>query len=304
MAFSLRQLRYFHAAAETGQISRAAVELNITQAAVTTGIRQLEESLGARLLVRSPSGVTLTAAGERLLHHVRDILASVERAQQAVPEVDGPSGVVRVGVTYTIVGYFLAPLLGRFRRLYPGITLELVEARRHEVEEVAARGRCDFGLVMTQGERVATVARLKSRILHRSARRLWLPLGHPLLDAPHVSFSDVMREPYIALTVDDAWANAQAYWKKQRLAPRVAFETASIEGLRTMVGMGLGVTILSDMLYRPWSIEGHRIETRDLDTPAPLLNVSMLVPVERPLSAAARSLVSFLQRANNPALGS
>lgn len=304
MAFSLRQLRYFHAAAETGQISRAAVELNITQAAVTTGIRQLEESLGATLLVRSPSGVTLTLAGERLLHHVRDILASVERAQQAVPEVDGPSGVVRVGVTYTIVGYFLAPLLARFRRLYPDITLEFEEARRHEVERIAARGHCDFGLVMTQGERIATVPRLKSRILHRSARRLWLPLGHPLLEAPHVSFADVMREPYIALTVDDAWANAQAYWKKRRLAPRVAFETASIEGLRTMVGMGLGVTILADMLYRPWSIEGHRIETRDLDTPVPLLNVSMLVPVERPLSAAARSLVSFLQRANNPALGS
>ncbi|MGE3773642.1 MAG: LysR family transcriptional regulator [Gammaproteobacteria bacterium] len=303
MAFSLRQLRYFHAAAETGQISRAAVELNITQAAVTTGIRQLEESLGATLLVRSASGVTLTAAGERFLRHVRDILASIERAQQVVPDAEEAVGVVRVGVTYTIVGYFLAPLLGRFRRLYPGITLQLEEARRHEVEQIAAKGRCDFALVMTQGERAATNPRLKSRILYRSARRLWLPAGHPLLDAARVSFADVSREPYIALTVDDAWANALDYWKKLRQTPRVAFETASIEGLRTMVGMGLGVTILSDMLYRPWSIEGHRIETRDLDAPVPLLNVNMLVPVDRPLSTAARSLVSFLQRSNNLVYG-
>ncbi|MBI4696753.1 MAG: LysR family transcriptional regulator [Gammaproteobacteria bacterium] len=300
MSFSLRQLRYFHAAAESGRISRAAIELNITQSAVTTAIRQLEEALGTTLLKRSASGVTLTPAGERFLRHAREILTSVAEAMHIEPQSAETVGQVRVGVTYTIFGYFLAPLLARFRQLYPGVTLQFQEARRRVIEGSIAKGKCDLALVIVQGEEAPRQRDIHVKTLYRSARRLWLPARHRLIEAETVSLEQLVDEPYIALTIDDAWENAKDYWKHIRGGrPNVVMKTSSIEGVRTMVGMGLGVTILSDMLYRPWSIERHRIETRDLALPIPVLKVSMLIPVRRPLDQAARAFATFLQRASN-----
>ncbi|NRC57269.1 LysR family transcriptional regulator [Neoaquamicrobium sediminum] len=78
MSISLKQLRYFVAAAEVGRISQAASELNISQSAVTIAIQQLEMTVGTRLLVRSHDGVSVTPAGTRFLSRSRDILSAVE----------------------------------------------------------------------------------------------------------------------------------------------------------------------------------------------------------------------------------
>jgi len=69
MSLTLKQVRYFFAAAETGQISHAAMEMNISQSAVTAAIQGLEAQLYVRLLERSSAGVTVTPDGARFLHH-------------------------------------------------------------------------------------------------------------------------------------------------------------------------------------------------------------------------------------------
>jgi len=69
MTLTLKQVRYFIAAAETGQISHAAMEMNISQSAVTAAIQGLEAQLYVRLLERSSAGVTVTPDGARFLHH-------------------------------------------------------------------------------------------------------------------------------------------------------------------------------------------------------------------------------------------
>ncbi len=80
MPISLRQIRYFVATAELGQISRAAVELSISQSAVTTAIRELELTVNLQLFERSSSGMELTPAGREFLFHAYEILQKVHEA--------------------------------------------------------------------------------------------------------------------------------------------------------------------------------------------------------------------------------
>ena len=304
MGLSLKQIRYFVAAAETGQVSRAAVEMNVSQSAVTTAIKQLEDTLSVSLLSRSSTGVTLTTDGEQFLRHARDILGTVDQAlhfqRRATQHITGR---VRIGVTYTVAGYFLAPLLARFQRAFPEINILLEEGTKKKIESAILKGTYDLGLMVTQHQHHGQEdQRLTYITMYRSSRRLWLSSSHPLLQTEAIGFKDIATAPYIALTVDGAWDFAQRYWEGVPFRPNVVFKTGSVEAIRTMVASGMGVTILSDLLYRPWSLEGDRIETRDIGDGVPTVDVSMAFARRSVLSRPASTVSTFLQRSCNSTL--
>ncbi len=298
MSLSLRQIRYFLAAAEKGQVSLAAASLNVSQSTVTGALQQLELDLGVSLFRRLPSGVALTAEGSRFLTHARNVMAAVTAAQRApLTEDRALRGVVRVAVTYTVAGYFLPPHYARFARVYPDIRVELTELPRPALEEALKNDAFDLAVMLVSN--LQDQAALASEILFRSRRRLWLPVEHPLLSAESVGFADVARVPYVMLTVDEANQTASKYWRPTGLNPNVIFVTSSVEAVRSMVADGLGVTILSDMVYRPWSLEGQRIEQRNLATPVPTMDVGLAWRRGKKLGSAARAFADFLSLAVN-----
>lgn len=292
MTLSLRHLRYFIAVAEAGQVSRAGIELNISQSALTTAIKQLERQLGTRLFDRHPGGVKLTFEGSWFLHHARSIVASVNEAMR-VPSASTSKlqGQVRVGVTYTVAGYFLPQHHARFSRSYPGVMIELHEAPRPAIEEDLVAGRLDIAVLLTSN--LQDHAALEHETLIRSRRRLWLPIDHPMTRMSEIRLEHVAQEPYVMLTVDEASQTAQRYWERTPYRPRVIFRTSSVEAVRSMVANGTGVTILSDMVYRPLSLEGQRIDTRIVDD-VPSMDVGLAWPRHAALSPAARAFHNFL----------
>ncbi|MGO4726703.1 MULTISPECIES: LysR family transcriptional regulator [unclassified Inquilinus] len=292
MGFSFRQVRYFIAAAELGQVSHAAVELNVSQSAVTAAIKQLEELLGTRLLVRHASGVSLTLEGARFLPQARAIAAAVAEAMRVSGEAPTVEGRVRVGVSYTIAGYFLPPYLARFRRAYPGVTVELRETHRTAIEDGLVRDELDLAVMLTSN--LENTDQLRCETLFRSARRLWLPVDHPLQKAERVSLADVAREPYIMLTVDEAAFTARRYWDRTPHQPNVIFQTSSVEAVRSMVAAGMGVTILSDMVYRPWSLDGQRIDKRALAEEVPTMDAGLAWKRDLVASPAVRAFRDHL----------
>lgn len=106
VSFNLRHLKYFIATAELGQVSRAAVELSVSQSAVTAAIRELEAILGAALFVRSSLGMTLTESGRQFLSSGYEILAKVDDSLRAREPVE-LQGTLDVAASYTVIGYFL-----------------------------------------------------------------------------------------------------------------------------------------------------------------------------------------------------
>ncbi|GIX12219.1 MAG: LysR family transcriptional regulator [Paracoccaceae bacterium] len=271
MSFNLRHLKYFIATAELGQVSRAAVELSVSQSAVTTAIREIEARLGARLFDRSAHGMALTETGRRFLSAARDILHKVDEALQlaAAPEVEGS---LTVGATYTVIGYFLPHHLERLASALPGLSLRLHEMTREMIEEALIAGRIDIAVALTSN---ITDPELETETLIRSTRRLWTASRHPLARRG-VGLAEVAREPYVMLTVDEAAHTAMRYWSATPWRPRVVLRTSSVEAVRSLVAGGQGVSILSDMVYRPWSLEGRRLEAVDLADPIPPMDVGLV----------------------------
>jgi DNA-binding transcriptional LysR family regulator len=293
MGFSLKQVRYFIATADSGQVSQAGIALNVSQSAITAAIKQLEENLGVELFRRHTSGVALTAEGARFLHHARNIMAAVNAAESApLTEDTALSGTVRIGVSYTVAGYFLPRHFTRFTRGYPRIRAELNEMSRAEIETGLIDGSLDLAVMLVSN--LQDRKRLAHEILVRSRRRLWLPVEHPLLMAESITLEDVASQPYVMLTVDEAGQTASRYWRPAGLRPNVIFTTSSVEAVRSMVADGMGVTILSDMVYRPWSLEGQRIELRNVAAEIPTMDVGLAWNRAVPQSPATRTLHEFL----------
>lgn len=270
--FSLRQLKYFVAAAESGRISEAAEQLHISQSAVTTAIRDLENLLGFQLLERSPAGVDLTAAGRRFLSHAYSVLAAADEAMSMPHEKVAISGELRLAATYTLLGYFLPHHLQRFSMRYPDIEVRVEEMKRDAIEKSLIAGNHDLGMLITANVNNAKIA---CETYLGSERRLWVAAKHRLLDQPIVTFEDVSHEPFIMLTVDEAADSAMRYWARTRYRPNILLQTSSVEAVRSMVANGMGVAILSDMVYRPWSLEGRRIETITLRDSVPSMDVGL-----------------------------
>lgn len=294
MAFTLKNARYFVATARSGQVSRAAVELNVSQSAVTASIRQLENQLGVTLFERRAQGMALTYAGARFLAHAEHVLAAVNEAARLVSEAPAePHGEVRVGLSYTVAGYFFGPLLGRAMRALPQIQIRPYEADRADIERSLVSGELDLAVMLTSN--LGDKGRIAHEVLVRSPRRLWLPGEHPLSRKQSLAFRDIVAFPYIALTVDEALRTQERYWERMGSRPNVIFETSSVEAVRTMVATGIGITILSDMVYRPWSLDGARIETRELSDSVPSMDVGMAWSKAAERSAATLALCGLLR---------
>ena len=291
---TLRQIRYFMAAANSGQVSRAARDLNVSQSAITTAIRQLEEIVGTVLFSRHSTGVSLTHDGTIFLEHARRIFAAVDEAVYAPRALRSDlTGKLKVALTFTVTGYFIPRYLERFTRDFPGVQLQPMEASRSEIENGLVSGIYDIAVLLTSN--IADQEGLVFETLLRSPRRLWLPASHPLLDRKVLSLNDIAQEPYIMLTVDEASNTAQRYWNLAGARPKTFIRTSSIEAVRSMVAIGMGVTVLSDMVYRPWSLEGLRVETVTLSTPIPTMDVGLAWAVNVDLPPPAQAFLEFMR---------
>lgn len=292
MPISLKQVRYFIATADSGQVSQAAMEVNVSQSAITAAIKQLESDLGVILFRRHNAGVSLTAEGTRFLQHARNIMASVNAAENApLTEEKTISGTVRLGVTYTVAGYFLPRHYARFKRSFPRVRVDIHELPRDAIERGLRDGTLDMAVMLVSN--IHDRSQLAYETLLRSRRRLWLPVEHPLLQSETISLEDVAPLPYVMLTVDEASKTAHRYWKPTGLRPNTIFATSSVEAVRSMIADGIGVTILSDMVYRPWSLEGQRIELRSIAADIPTMDVGLAWHRKNVQSSATKTLHEF-----------
>ncbi|HTW25766.1 MAG TPA: LysR family transcriptional regulator [Acetobacteraceae bacterium] len=292
MAFSLRQLRYFAAIAEHRSISAAASALAISQSTVTDALRDLELELGFDLAERRARGVELTLKGHQFLRHAHRILADVADARRALHEEQPRlEGRLALGVTRLVAGYALAELLARYRRAFPGVAVEVLEETGDYLEHLLVGGELDVTAMVLQSGSAPSA--LHVRTMEVSAQRAWLPLGHPAAEREPLSLRDLAAEPHVLLVIDEAAASLQTIWHRLGLHPPIAFRTGSVEAVRSLVATGQGVAVLPDLVYRPWSLEGDRIEARSIMEDLPAIEIAVAWRRGSTLSPAARGFVDL-----------
>jgi DNA-binding transcriptional LysR family regulator len=292
MSFNIRHIRYFVAAAEAGKIVAAAASVGISPSAITEAIQDLEETVGTRLVTRHRGGIKVTYDGYVFLQHCRNVLSALSAATYAVgAHRKRVEGVLTLGVTITVAGYFLAAPLARFRRSFPDVEVSVRELDRSVIEKQLVSGQLGLGILLVSN--LKHVDALATETLAKSRRRLWTSTNHPLLTKPKVTLRDIAREPYIQLTIDEAAKTTLSYWSKHNLAPSVVFRTDSVEAVRSLVATGAGVTILSDMVYRPWSLEGDKLESREVSAQIPTMDVGLAWSRNAELPAPTRAFIEF-----------
>ncbi len=290
---SIRQLRYFIATVETGQLSMAAKKLHVAQSTVTNAVLQLEQSLGVALFERHPQGVVLTAEGYNFYHRAKRIHEELEAAiNEPHFQRHQLQGSIRVGASYAVLGYFLPPLLARFRQHYPDIDLDLRDMERPAIEAGVESGELELGVMLLSNS--LERGRFAHHVLLRSRRQLWTSAHHPLSEQPHATLQDIAAYPYIQITVEEGEEATRRYWQAQGLEPKIAFRTRSMEALRGLVAHGFGVTILADMVYRPWSLEGSKIEAVPILGVVPHLDSGLIWQKGSTLDKPADAFRQFL----------
>jgi DNA-binding transcriptional LysR family regulator len=142
MEWSLRELRFFIAAAETGSFTEAAAQLYVSQAAVSRTIAGLEKTVGDRLLRRVPRGCELTSTGQQLLPHARRVLSEAERFTDFLTS---RHDVLRLGYAWAALGRHTARLQRDWAQRHDALELELL--RHNSPTAGLAEGRCDVAIV-------------------------------------------------------------------------------------------------------------------------------------------------------------
>jgi DNA-binding transcriptional LysR family regulator len=273
---TLRQFRYFVAVAESGSVAAASRMLNIAQSALTKAMLELEDELGSRLFERSSRGMTLTAPGHRFLASARRVIAAVADATRlhAGDEARALSGVLAVGVTSLVAGYYLSELFSRFRRNCPQVEVFVTEDEPRFLEHLLINGELDVAIMVSNA--LSEPQALVAETLTRSPYRVWLAANHPLAARDELSLDDCGRCDQIVLEADRVDELMRGVWARHQLKPRCILRTTSLEAVRSLVGAGAGIAVLPDFLYRPWTLDAEHVDVRPLRDALPTLDVGLV----------------------------
>jgi len=296
MAFTLRQLQFFTAAAEQGSVSGAARALSISQSSVTEAIRALEDDLGVTLFDRLPRGLEITQKGAAFLRHARQILADVATARTAFRDAaEQATGRLSLGVTSLVAGYVLSDILSRFRRAFPQVELNVIEDNGDYLQHLLIGGELDVAVLLTSSVKDRMALHVETLLV--SPYRLWLPLAHPLAAQTAIGLDELAGQPLIQLMVDEIEDSTRRLMQALAVKPQIAFRTRSVEAVRSLVATGAGLAILPSLVYRPWSLEGDRIEIRDVSGDLPSVQVGLAWRKGAPLSPPALNFIRSAQSA-------
>ncbi len=296
MAFTLRQLQFFVAAAEQGSVSGAARALSISQSSVTEAIRALEDDLGVTLFDRQARGIEITHKGSAFLRHARQILADVATARTTFKDdAETATGKLSLGVTSLVAGYVLSDILSRFRRAFPQVELNVIEDNGEYLQHLLIGGELDVAVLLTSSVKDRMALHVETLLV--SPYRLWLPLAHPLAQQEAIALDELAGQPLIQLMVDEIEESTRSLMAALAVKPHIAFRTRSVEAVRSLVATGAGLAILPSLVYRPWSLEGDRIEIRDVSGDLPSVQVGLAWRRGAPLAPPALNFVRSAQSA-------
>lgn len=244
VGYTLRHLLCFVAVAEHGSITSAAEQLHVSPSAVSGAVDELERVLRTQLTVRRRAhGVTLTTSGHDVLRRARNLLGEAEelelRARDTGEDLRGP---LVVGSYHTLAPTVLAELLAAYAERHPGVDLDFISASQADLVDRLARGELDLAVVYD----VALPPHVQVHRLYEATPQVVLPADHQLAqDEEHPLPLDLLAsEPFILLDLPPSRENTMALFDLAGITPQVRFRTTDYELTRSLVGRGLGYSIL------------------------------------------------------------
>lgn len=235
------------AAVEAGSFNKAAEQMGCTQSGMTYTMKSLEEEAGFPLLVRSWDGIRLTEQGTQLLPAIRALCECEAELQRQIGAISGrQERRISIGTYASVSVHWLPDILAEFRRLHPGVEIELHTGRGEEQRKWLENGETDF-LITERNDMPQTVW----TPLNSDAMLAVLPQEHPAAQKETFSTGDMAGLPLLVSGSMEFYADVlQPYQKRRRGGSVLRVETDDEAVLIRMVSKGIGVCILPELTVR------------------------------------------------------
>jgi DNA-binding transcriptional LysR family regulator len=277
----LSQLRALVAAAAHHNFSEAALNLSISQSAVSHAIATLEAQLGVILLYRGRQGASLTPVGERILKHAQEMLRSLELIGGEANLSKGlQGGQVRIASFRSVATHILPEIISKFRENYPAIAVTITEYQ--DVEEALRDRRADIAFTCLPASDDFDAWELM--------QDQYLVLLPPKLKVPEgaITWKQLLSYPLIMPTKEDYCATIiYKYFAERGHKLKPAYEIVEDSTILSMVKQGLGITIMAELAAEPLP---SGVQVRSL--PSPLSRTIQVATLESALNPP--SVYAFL----------
>ncbi len=239
---TLRQLKVFETVARHMSFSRAAEELHLTQPAVSTQVRQLENHVGLPLFEQLGKKIYLTPAGHEMLHYSRSIIQQFREAEDAMSQLKGISG-GRLNVAVISAGdNFFPRLLAEFMERHDGVTLNLAVHNREELLHQLAGNLTDLAVMVRPPEGMDTI----NETFAPHPYVIVAAPNHPLVGQRNVPLSALADEAFVSREKgSDTWNSMQEGFAGKLSNLRIAMEIKSTETIKQAVIANMGIAFLS-----------------------------------------------------------
>lgn len=292
MRFDLADLSLFRDIVEAGSITHGAERSNLALAAASTRIRNMEEALGAELLVRSRQGVSLTPAGRTLLQHARTILGQAERLREDLGAyAGGLAGHVRVLSNTNALTEFLPDSLSSFLAAHPSVSIDLEERLSDEIVGQIAEGVADLGIVAG----TVDTGSLETYPFRRDRFVLVVAEDDPMAERTKVEFAKVLDRDFVGLDRSSALQRFLADKAARIGRPlRLRIQLRSFDAVCRMVEAGVGIGIVPESTARRTERALHIVAVALTDAWA-VRDLTVVVRKFDELPPYARELVTHLR---------
>ncbi|MDH5674795.1 MAG: LysR substrate-binding domain-containing protein [Myxococcales bacterium] len=287
-------LRSFLRVADLGAITEAAHSLGLSQPALSRRIQQLEQALGAELLLRSQRGVVLTDSGRIVAREGRAVVERYERLRESIAAAQRlEAGVVRLGGGATAVAYLLPQAIAAFQRQHPSIRFELKEAGSREIVADVREERLELGIVTLpvadseltieplRDDRIVLVAATDHPLARRGGRRT-------------VGVEALREQSLVGFEAGSAIRqHIDAALREAGVEMRVVMELRSIAAILQMVASTGSLAFVSELGVAQADARVATVGVRGLKI---VRQLALITKRERPLSAASQAFAGRLVR--------
>ena len=249
MDLEIRHLRLVRSVNTHGSLTRAGAELHLTQSALSHQLRDIELRLGSALFLRVGKRMVLTPAGEQLLRSAVEVLATIERTEEAIRRLAGAGGgVLRLSTACYTCYHWLPSLLKEYRRAHARVEIQVVAEATHDPLPFLLDGRLDLAIVSDP----VRDRRLVARRLFDTEMVVIVAPRHRLATQAYVRLEDFTRETLLIYPPKEDSTIYQQVLVPAGVRPAELQQIQLTEAIIELVKAGLGVAVLAR-----WAVEPH-----------------------------------------------
>lgn len=290
--FTLRQLQYFVAIAESGTLRAAADQLHVSQPTLSLALTELERALRVQLCVRRKAhGVTLTPSGTQVLRQARQLLRQAEDLETSASGDGTLTGALSLGCYETLAPTVLPPLLQGFGALHPELHIDFTETTQDVLQQRLLAGELDLAILYD----MAVIPELARLVLYTVRPHIVLPADHPMAHQHAVSLRELEPEPMVLLDAPPSSHNTLAIYEQLGLVPQVTYRPTTYEVTRALVGRGMGYALLVQRPLNDRTYDGSQVVIKEITEPVPEARVLIAWPRTTRLNRRAETFVQHCQ---------